>query len=45
MEYYHTILKKGKFKVIFGDKSDFFDKKCKKYGGNVIKSNIKCAIT
>ena len=39
------MLKKDKFKVIFGDKSDFLAKKCKKYEGNVIKSNIKCAIT
>ena len=27
MKYYHTILKKGKFKVILGDKSDFLAKK------------------
>ena len=26
MKYYHTIFKKGKFKVIFGDKSDFLAK-------------------
>ena len=37
--------KKLNSKQFLGYKSNFLAKKCKKYEGNVIKSNIICAIT